>query len=100
MYGTIFRMKVKKGQEQELVEMFNEWDRQRKPKVKGALGGLLLLPDKKSGEVVGVAIFQNKATYEANANDPEQDKWYKRLRELLTADPEWEDGEYIAGSVK
>ena len=100
MYGTIFRMKVKEGQDQRVVDIFNEWDHQRKSKVKGAVAGLLLRSDKKSGELVGVAVFQDKSTYQANASDPEQDKWYRRLRELLTADPEWEDGEYIAGDVK
>ncbi len=39
MYGTIFRMKVKPGQEQKVLEAFQEWDGDRKPKVKGAVGG-------------------------------------------------------------
>ena len=34
MYGTIFRMKVKGGQEQRAVELFKEWERERKPKAK------------------------------------------------------------------
>lgn len=100
MYGTIFRMKVKRGQEQKVVGLFQEWDRERKPKVKGALGGYLLKPDKKSGEFVGVAVFQDKASYTANASNPEQDRWYHRVRECLEADPSWEDGEYVAGGVK
>jgi hypothetical protein len=99
MYGTIFRMKVKPGQEKKLVDLYNEWDRSRKPKVKGAVGGYLLKPDKKAGELIGVAIFKDKASYTANANDPEQDKWYRKVRELLTADPAWEDGEYLAGGA-
>ena len=35
----------------------------------------------------------------ANADDPERDRWYGRLRPLLPADPEWEDGEHLAGGV-
>lgn len=31
MYGTIFRMNVKLGQEQRLVEVFKEWERERMP---------------------------------------------------------------------
>jgi hypothetical protein len=52
-------------------------------------------PDGKLGELIGVAIFKDKAAYTANAGDPEQDRWYRRVRELLVADPEWQDGEYI-----
>ena len=99
MYGTIFRMKVKPGQQQRVAEVFEEWDRDRKPNVKGAVGGLLLRPDGRSDELVGVAVFQDKASYIANADDPEQQRWYTKLRELLEADPEWEDGEYLAGNL-
>ena len=99
MYGTIFRMKVKSGQEQAVVDNFNEWQRERRPKVKDAMGALLMKPDAGSGELVGVAVFEDKAAYEANASDPEQDRWYRSLRELLDADPEWEDGEYLAGDL-
>ena len=43
-------------------------------------------------ELWGVAVFRDEESYRANANDPEQDKWYRRLREHLEADPEWHDG--------
>ena len=98
MYGSIFRMKVKPGQEQKIAELMKEWERDRKPKVKGAVAGYLLKPDKGSGELIGIAVFKDKASYTANADDPEQSKWYQKLRGLLRADPTWEDGEYIAGA--
>ena len=44
-----------------------------------------------------LAVFTDKASYVANANDPEQDRWYRGLRELLAADPTWEDGEISEG---
>jgi hypothetical protein len=75
----------------------DEWDRERKPKVRGAIGGYLFKPDKRSGELIGVAVFRDRQSYQANAQDPEQDRWYRRFREHLTADPEWEDGEILAG---
>ena len=99
MYGTIYRMNVKPGQEQRLVEVFKEWERERKPKVQGAVAGLLLKPDNHPGEFIGVVMFKDKAAYIANANDPEQDKWYLKLRDLLQDDPTWEDGEYVAGAI-
>ena len=96
MYGTIFRMKVRSGQSDRAVELFKEWERERQPNVKGAVGGYVLKPDEEPDELVAVAVFEDKASYTANAGDPEQDRWFRRLRELLEADPEWTDGEYVA----
>jgi hypothetical protein len=41
-------------------------------------------------------VFDSQANYTANANDPEQDKWYQEFRSLLDADPRWMDGEVLA----
>lgn len=95
MYGTIARLHPRRGQEKALVALMDEWYRVRKPKVKGSVAGYLFKPDKKGSGLLLVAVFKDEKSYRANADDPEQDKWYRRLRELLTADPEWEDGEYV-----
>jgi len=95
MYGTVFRMKAKPGKEAALVESFRKWEKERKPKVPGAVASFVLKSDKGSGEFLGVAVFADKASYTANAQDPEQDKWYRQLRALLQYDPEWNDGEYV-----
>ena len=99
MYGSIFRMKVKPGKERELKDIIEEWEKERKPKIQGTVHTLILKPDNKPDEFIGVAAFPNKTSYTANADDPEQDKWYRKMRELLEKDPAWEDGEFIAGDV-
>ena len=95
MYGTIFRMKIKPGKERELRAAFDKWERERKPKVAGAIASLVLKSDKVPGEFLGVVVFKDKESYTANAKDPEQDKWYRQMRLLLQSDPEWNDGDYI-----
>ena len=95
MYGTIFRMKVITGKEGEFLATLEKWERERKPKVAGAMGSLVLKSDRVPGEFLGVAVFKDKRSYTANAKDPEQDKWYGQLRLLLQSDPEWNDGQYI-----
>ena len=99
MYGTIFRMKVKPGHGQRVIDIFNDWERDRKPKTKGAIGGFLFRPEVEPSELIGVAIFQDKESYVANADIHEQDTWYRLLREQLESDPVWEDGEYVAGQL-
>ena len=90
MYGTIMRLKVKEGHEQRVVDLLKEWETDRKPQIQGAVGGLLLKPNGSSGVLVGAAIFKDRASYMANADNPAQHEWYMRLRELLEDDPEWE----------
>jgi len=41
------------------------------------------------------AVFESEDAYVANANSPEQHRRYQRYRELLSADPEWTDGEIV-----
>ncbi|MGH2830845.1 MAG: hypothetical protein ACRDJM_10220, partial [Actinomycetota bacterium] len=53
--------------------------------------------DSDPNTLILVAAFKDKASYQANANSPEQDKWYQRFREFMTVDPEWMDGEIIQG---
>jgi hypothetical protein len=96
MYGTIFRLRPKAGHEQHLSSLMEEFDRERGPRVKGARASYLLKPDRETGELIGVAIFDDRETYRANAEDPEQDAWYRKLREHLESDPVWEDGEFIS----
>ena len=98
MYGTIFRMKIKTGKERELLEAFDRWERERRPKVAGVISSLVLKSDKVPGEFLAVAVFKDKESYTANAKDPEQDKWYKKMRLLLQSDPEWNDGKFVFAS--
>jgi quinol monooxygenase YgiN len=98
MYGTIFRLKPKAGRESDVVTLMEEWSRSRGQEVKGARAAYLLQSERRPGELVGVAVFDDEESYRANATAPEQDAWYKRLREVLDADPVWEDGTYLFAS--
>lgn len=92
MYGTIARMQPKAGKQAELVSLIADWNRQRKPKVPGAVAAYVLTPDDGSVEAQMIAVFADKSSYRANAADPEQDRWYQRMRDLLDSDPTWQDG--------
>jgi quinol monooxygenase YgiN len=89
MYGTIAKMKVKKGALEEIRKM----ETGRKPD--GVMGSLVFQSDGEADELWMVAIFRDKESYFANADSPEQGEEYQRLRALLSADPEWHDGEIV-----
>lgn len=95
MYGTVARFRAKAGREADIRALFEEWDRDFKPKVKGALKGYLYKLDADPNAFMMCAVFQDKDSYLANAGNPEQDKWFRRFREHIEADPEWNDGEIV-----
>jgi len=95
MYGTVGRMKVTPGRMDELVAI-TEQGRERGSQIKGFIAGYLVKLDNDPNGAIMVAVFEDKTTYLANADDPEQDKDFRRLRDCLDADPEWNDGQISA----
>lgn len=98
MYGTVAHVRPKSGQEQTLIDLFDEWNRDYAPNVKGAIAGYLYRKDGDPGELIMVAVFKDKHSYVANADSPEQSAWFEKFRATLEADPVWEDGEIVASS--
>lgn len=93
MYGTVARLQPKAGKRADLLKYIADWNRERKPKLPGCVAAYLLTADEPGVESQIVAVFTDKNAYTANANEPEQDSWYRRLRDLLEDDPIWQDGE-------
>ena len=55
-------------------------------------------PDDKD-EWLGVAIFESREAYVANANSPEQHESFLKLMEHLESEPTWTDGTYVIGEI-
>jgi len=89
MFGSIFRMQVKPGKKQELIELMNDGSR-TPPGMQAAY-----MFDTGGDELWGVAVFTDEKSYRDNAASPEQDAEYRQMRDLLTADPEWHDANVI-----
>ena len=88
MYGTVAQLKVKPGALEELIKSA------RRPRP-GFIHTYVYQMDKDPNELMMVVIFKDKESYFANANSAEQDREYQALRKLLTADPNWHDGEIV-----
>ena len=95
MFGSIFIMRPKAGQEQAVADHFRRWERERRPVANGSVAGYVLKPKAHPEQLFGVAVFASEASYRQNSDDPEQDRWYRQLRDLLEADPEWNDGDVL-----
>jgi quinol monooxygenase YgiN len=96
MFGSVFRMRPRPGQEAAVLEMGRRWERERMPKAEGFVSYYTFKSQSRPGELIGVVIFESEEQYRRNAEDPDQDRWYREFRALLEDDPEWNDGEVIA----
>jgi hypothetical protein len=76
MYGTVARLRVKPGMEDQFRAFGEEAS-----------------PNPPPGHV---AFYVYQMDTDPNAASPEQDAAYRKLREVLAADPEWHDGAIIA----
>ncbi len=95
MFGTVFRIKAKPGHEEAMTERLERWREERGSKVQGYVASYMFKLRRQPGEYIGVAVFDSEENYRKNAENPEQDRWYREFREHLEADPEWNDGDIL-----
>jgi quinol monooxygenase YgiN len=89
MYGTCARMVVKQENREAIRAIFKE-DEGRE--IKGYVA-TYVLSENDSDNMWLLAIFEDRATYDANADDPRMNETYVKYRALLEEEPEWHDGE-------
>jgi quinol monooxygenase YgiN len=95
MYGTIARLHPNPDRLEELIAFGQEMVEGARPA--GYRASYLFQPDENPYDrptMFLVAVFDDEASYRANADSPEQDAIYRRLRELLVDDPDWTDGTF------
>lgn len=95
MYGTVARLKVKPGKLDDLLIVWKEQS-EKMATVDGAEHAYLYQMDADATSLMMAVVFRDKDSYFANAEKPDTDQWYRRFRECLDADPEWNDGTIIA----
>lgn len=96
MYGTIARLKTLPGKEAELLADMKTYE---DVKIPGHIVTAVYRADAGDDEYWLAVIFESKEAYRANAEAPEQDARFQKLRSFLAADPEWHDGEILARMV-
>ncbi len=96
MYGTVAQLRVKSGEGEAVIELMNDWNHDRRSNAAGFNGGYVFRSESDPEHMILVAAFDDQQTYRANADNPEQDRWFRRVREHLRDDPLWEDGEIVS----
>lgn len=92
MYGTVARVRVKAGMEQQFEAVSREIGVGRAP---GQVAVYVYQMDSDKQEFYLTAIFESREAYVANAQSPEQNERFMKLMSMLESEPEWHDGEII-----
>ncbi len=98
MFGTVARVTVQSGKEEEFIAIGEQWTKER-GEATGQVAEYLFKLEGRPGDYYVIGIFRDRESYRANAQDPETDRWYRRMRATLAADPEWHDGEVIRSAI-
>ena len=89
MYGTVAKMRVKADNVDAVRKGMAAQMEGAKPA--GYIQSYVLSENDSDTQWLFV-MFEDKASYMANADDPAQNERYMEFRALMEADPEWHDG--------
>ncbi len=92
MYGTVARVIVKQGMEQQLINLMSTSEAESVP---GFIQTIVYSLEGRPNECLVAVVFDSKESYVANAASPEQNVRFHEMRALLETDPVWDDGEII-----
>jgi len=95
MYGTIAHFRIKPGTREEFIQAMNSFGEAIIP---GWRADYYFQMENDSNDFYLVAIFQDKKTYEANADSPGQHERYLKFRSFLEEDPQWNDGFIVSAT--
>lgn len=92
VFGTVAKMKLKPGSFEKMQETMSEFEGQQ---AKGFVSTIVYRSQSDPNETWLAIVFEDEASYRANADDPRTDEMSRKLQELLAAPPEWHDGEVV-----
>lgn len=95
MYGTIAHFRIKPGTRDEFVKAMDSFGDVIIP---GWMADYYFQMNNDPEEFYLVAVFQDRDTYEANADSAEQHERYLKFRSFLVDDPQWNDGWVVSAT--
>ena len=87
MFVTVYTYRARAGEEDAIIALHEDWQRNLRPKARGYLSGELLHNVHDLRVFVAIARYESEAAAQAVAEDPEQIAWQRRLVSLAEAEP-------------
>jgi hypothetical protein len=95
---TFWRMKTQPGKISEIQRIMSSAQDQQRIKERGWEMTVIGTKKDNPDEVWGMVTWDTSDNYYKNAESPDQDADYQKMRSLLTADPEWFDCDVVEES--
>lgn len=89
MYGTVAKTRVRSENRDKLRDVMKKHSAAQIP---GFVAGYMLW-ENDSDTAWLFAIFEDRESYDRNADDPAQNERYVEYRALMENEPEWHDGD-------
>jgi quinol monooxygenase YgiN len=89
VYGTVSKTQVKQENREKLRALMQ--DQMASRQVSGFIMSYVLYENDSETAWLFV-LFEDRESYDRNADDPAMDANYRAYRALMEADPEWHDG--------
>lgn len=87
MFVTVSRYQARTGEEDAIIALHEDWQRNQQPRARGYLSGELIRNIRNSREFIALMRFESQEAARWLANDPEQEAWYQRLVSLTEGVP-------------
>ena len=87
MFVIVSTYRAKVGEEDAIIALHEDWERNQGPKAKTYLSWELLRKHDAPREFVTIACFKSKEQAQVATSDLEQDAWYVRLMSLIEEGP-------------
>jgi quinol monooxygenase YgiN len=96
-FGTVARYRVKQGQDAGFLDQMKSFE--DSPPA-GWIYTTLFRSASDPNEVWMSVVFEDEASYRANADSPAMDQRFRALSDTLEGDPEWHDGHVIYEAMR
>ena len=97
-HATFWKMQVKPGQLDALNTLMSDPATEADMKARGWEMDIVGVSKNNRNEVWGAVVWDTSERYYTNAESPEQNAMYEKMRVLLAADPEWFDCDLLSES--
>ena len=87
MFVIVSTYRARAGEEDAIIALHEDWERNWGLKAKGYISWELLRKNEAPREFITITYFKSKELAQAAASDLEQDAWYGRLMSLIEEGP-------------
>jgi len=87
MFIIVCTYRARKGEEDAIIALYEDWERTLRARTAGCLSGELLHSVQDPRAFIAIARYEDEASARAVTADPEYIAWQRRLASLMEVEP-------------